>query len=103
MTTIDDTAFEQHIKHARRLRKAEEPARVYDSEQVDDRYTVYDTRIPERGIDMFPCLAMSADPHNPLGFCQHSIGAIGPHNGKEIQLIDMPYDCQMLALKFLGE
>ena len=37
MTTIDDTAFEQHIKHARRLRKAEEPARVYDSEQVFDR------------------------------------------------------------------
>ena len=89
--------------HRQKLYRAEEPARIYDNGEVGDRYTVYDTRIPERGKDMFPCLVMSPEPHHPLGFCQHSIGSVGPHNGKEIHLIDMPYDCQMLALRFLGE
>ena len=102
MSVLGILRIEQYTTHVDKLRKAEEPARVYDNEQTFDRYTVYDTRFPENAKDMFPCLAMSADPHNPLGFCQHSTGAIGPHNGKEIHLIDMPYDCQMLALKFLG-
>jgi hypothetical protein len=39
---------------------------------------------------------MSDYPRSPTGVAMHSMGMLGPHNGngKEIQLSDLPDDCQ---------
>jgi hypothetical protein len=67
--------------------------KIYDNPKYFDRYTVY--------LSDTECLGMSENPLSPLGFCQHSTGKIGKHNGKEIQLSDLPEACKK-ALKNLN-
>jgi len=71
---------------------------IYDNGGLSiDQYTVYfsnpkDWGIRQRGV--YPCLGMSATPLHPQGFCQHSEGVLGSHNGQKIRFEDLPKDCQ---------
>ena len=62
-----------------------------------DRYTVYFSNPKDWGITqtgIYPCVGMNGAPFHPQGFCQHSEGMLGPHNGKKIRFKDLPKDCQ---------
>ena len=70
--------------------------KIYDNSGVSyDRYTVYFDELWSGDLNM--CLAMSEDPFHPLGFCQHSGGQLGDHNGKEITFDQLPADCQKVC------
>ena len=73
---------------------------IYDNGgKTWDQYTVYfDQKETEKE---YYCLGMSAHPFHPLGFCQHSRGMLGRHNGKKIELKDLPIDCQVAVYKEL--
>lgn len=43
------------------------------------------------------CLGMNESPYSPQGFCQHSYGIPGRHNGKKIEFEDLPDDCQKIV------
>jgi len=71
--------------------------RIYDNGgKTIDRYTVYydDSYVSHNGEKLFNCLAMSDNPFHPQGFCQHSGGQLGRHNGKRITFDQLPLDCQ---------
>lgn len=67
---------------------------IYDNGgKTFDRYTVYfDQKEKE---NQYLCLGMSERPFHPQGFGQHSSGQLGRHNGKKIELKDLPVDCQV--------
>jgi hypothetical protein len=70
---------------------------IYDNGgKTVDRYTVYFDIIEKQqsGIIFYSCLGMSEKPFHPCGICQHSSGQLGRHNGKRIELKDLPLDCQ---------
>jgi len=73
---------------------------IYDAGQtVIDRYTVYFDTIEkiENGISFHSCIGMSSLPYHALGFCQHTYGLIGSHNGLKIKMDDLPLSCQYAA------
>jgi hypothetical protein len=82
---------------------------IYDGgEDTLDRFTVYfsgeGTLSTAPGqLGMRWCLAMSEHPFHPLGFCQHSTGMPGRHNGRRISLKDLPEDCRAAVALDLGE
>jgi hypothetical protein len=73
---------------------------IYDGgEKFADRYTVYlDTKRFDRRfkVDFYDCIAMDDIPQHPQGFCQHSSGQLGKHNGKKITLEQLPLQCQKI-------
>ena len=84
--------------------------RVYDNGgESFDRYTVYfmdraahgftPEYIRKTGRDFYPLLGMSGDPFWPQGFCQHSDGKLGKHNGKRIAFASLPLDCQQAVMQ----
>lgn len=75
--------------------------RIYDNGgKTADRYTVYFSQRAPRGKRIMwnqsylLCLGMSSNPFHPQGFCQHSSGQLGSHNGKRIPFSALPKDCQ---------
>jgi hypothetical protein len=70
--------------------------RIYDNGgRSFDRYTVYLAgRDAVRDLGQRMCLGMSGNPTSPQGFCQHSEGIVGRHNGRKIGLADLPIECQ---------
>jgi len=72
---------------------------IYDNfGKTFDRYTVYFDNIQHyRGEIVYDCLCMSANPHHPQGFCQHSTGQLGRHNGAKIPFALLPRDCQLIV------
>lgn len=70
-----------------------------DGGKTFDRYTVYFNQIEKENPKEYLCLAMSERPFSPQGFCQHSSGQLGRHNGKKIELKDLPLDCQRAICK----
>jgi hypothetical protein len=79
--------------------------RIYDNGgETFDRYTVYYSGPGTRERrNMRMCLGMSEDPFSPLGFCQHSSGQVGKHNGKRIKFSQLPIDCQKAVKNDLQE
>lgn len=70
---------------------------IYDNQGKSfDRYSVYFDAIEKEVFNakLYLCLAMSENPYSPLGFCQHTSGQIGRHNGKKISFEQLPIDCQ---------
>lgn len=69
---------------------------IYDNGgKTLDRYTVYfDTKESEH---LYSCIGMSERPFHPQGFCQHSSGQLGKHNGKCIKFEELPEDCQKVV------
>jgi hypothetical protein len=70
---------------------------VYDNGgKTIDRYTVYFNSYNEiiDGKPVYDCLGMNERPFHPLGFCNHSTGILGNHNGKRIAFEQLPDDCK---------
>ena len=59
-----------------------------------DRFTVYFDFIEDDYHGYYGCIGMSENPFNYLGFCQHSSGLLGKHNGRKISFENLPFDCQ---------
>ena len=60
---------------------------AWDNPEVTDRYTVV---FDKRQDGLFPCLSLSADPHNPQGVSQWGLCEEGEHLGKKITLKMLP-------------
>ena len=66
-----------------------------DGGKTIDRYTVYyDVKHNHGNNNLYDCLAMNNYSFDPQGFCQHSSGQLGRHNGKRIAFSKLPLDCQ---------
>ena len=75
---------------------------IYDNGgKTTDRYTVY-FNTKDKRENWYPCLAMNNYPFDPQGFCQHSSGLLGRHNGKRIAFSELPLDCQKAVRQDLG-
>ena len=61
-----------------------------------DRYTVVFTDVKETR-DSFYALGMSENPYHPQGFGLHCDAIPGDHLGKEIEFLDLPYDCKRMV------
>lgn len=76
---------------------------IYDDPNCFDRYSVYYNSVDKvkDGKKFYWVLGMSANPFHPQGFLQHTCGQLGRHNGKRIQLKDLPTDCRKEVLREL--
>ena len=73
---------------------------IYDNGgETYDRFTVY---YDQKDNDLYVGRGMSRYPFKPQGFGQWISGLLGPHNGKRIELKDLPPDCQRLVDSDLG-
>jgi hypothetical protein len=78
---------------------------IYDNGgKTADRYTVYYNAIEKKeGKNIFyACLGMDDKPFHPQGIGLHSSGVLGRHNGKRIQIDQLPLDCQKAITQDLG-
>jgi hypothetical protein len=79
---------------------------IYDNGgKTFDQYTAYFDFIEkeQQGKKFYSCLGMSGNPFHPQGFCQHSSGMLGKHNGKRITFDQLPADCQKAVNEDLSE
>ena len=82
---------------------------IYDAGESGgaDRYTVYYKgrgTLHRFGVNNYlrQGLAMSGAPFHPQGFCQHTSGQPGRHNGKRITFDQLPADCQKAVMQDLN-
>lgn len=76
---------------------------MYDKPEYGDRYTVYFNVVEKDRPRMYMCFCMDAHPFHPQGIGQHSMGQLGPHNGKKISFRQLPADCQKAVMLHLKE
>jgi len=77
---------------------------IYDKPSCVDRYTVYfDVPWSKDNPRLRSALGMSEDPYSHVGVCQHGSGMLGRHNGKKINLRDLPIDCLVVLIRELQD
>lgn len=72
---------------------------IYDNGgSTFDRYSIY---LNQKETDTtYMVLGMSENPNSPMGFCQHSSGMLGKHNGKRISKEQLPIACQEVLTNY---
>lgn len=76
---------------------------IYYSPDSFDCYSAYYNEI-EKTVDgkhFYSLLGMSENPFHPQGFCQHSSGQLGRHNGHKITFHALPDPCKQALLNSL--